>query len=603
MFSYNQFNAMVSIYYKQFSANSTTQLNWIDLKSRYETTLLALSYRLNHGFAIRSSAQYNISDNNLMSCKGVVEKSFPRGYLSFSYERNLLFDDHFMGLNFKYDLSFARTNASVSHNNGYTYTSESAQGSLAFGGANGYVHKSNNASLAKGGILLYPFLDLNCNGVFDKGEHMVKLTSVKVMGGKAIYCEKDSIVRIPDLNAFTDCVIDFDNTDLDDIAWRFKYKRYQVLVDPNQFKRVDVPIISVGEIRGTANIDFGKGARGIGRIQLNLYPRNNSNVVSEILSESDGYIDYIGLEPGEYTARVDSAQLKNMDFSVSPKNIDFTVKSLVEGDIVSDINFMLKPMEYAEVRNSDTLIKPDLLEDVKIIKSITQNNASIPDSTLMTRRVNDTTINFVKEQPNIQNKGNQLVWGTMCAQKGYYYVQCGAFKDIRNATNLAESIKQNTDLSVGVVLFDGLYKVQVECVSTIKEATEIKNKLSEKSISDDMFIMGRSSKDEAVLKSEKDSTGNADELLPVDKKGYQLVWGIKCNKDGNYFVECGMFKNKKNAMRLAQNMKRKVNADVGVVRYKEFYRVHVGCVATSDEAYKIRDILMKKCLDDNFYSD
>ena len=48
-FTYNLANLMFSAYYKQFSANSTTQANWTDPKTPYMTTDLSLSYRLKIG--------------------------------------------------------------------------------------------------------------------------------------------------------------------------------------------------------------------------------------------------------------------------------------------------------------------------------------------------------------------------------------------------------------------------------------------------------------------------------------------------------------------------------------------------------------------------
>ncbi|MBK6285278.1 MAG: hypothetical protein IPF54_23870 [Draconibacterium sp.] len=154
-----------------------------------------------------------------------------------------------MFLTFRYDLPFARAGITASYGNNRASFAESAQGSVAFGG-NKTVKSGNNSSLGKGGILFYPFLDLNQNGVFDKGEQMVLLSSVKVSGGRAVISENDSIVRISDLNAFVDYTVEFSNADLENISWRFKHKTYQVLVDPNQYKRVYVPIVSVGEVSG-----------------------------------------------------------------------------------------------------------------------------------------------------------------------------------------------------------------------------------------------------------------------------------------------------------------------------------------------------------------
>jgi hypothetical protein len=82
--------------------------------------------------------------------------------------------------------------------------------------------------------------------------------------------------------------------------------------------------------------------KGFGRILVKIYRKNSDKVVEEILSESDGYIDYMGLEPGEYVARIDSDQLRNLGFTADPPQRDFTIKTLKEGDIIGDINFVLR---------------------------------------------------------------------------------------------------------------------------------------------------------------------------------------------------------------------------------------------------------------------
>lgn len=354
-FKYNQSNVMFSTYYKQFSANSTTQLNWINQNTPYIISEIYLSYRLKKGFIIRPSAQYNFSDSKLITCKAIIEKRISKGYFSFSYERNILFSVNFIYVNFKYELPFARNNVSAAVSRENAYTSVGTQGSLVFGSGNNYLHKSNNPSVSKGGLSLYPFLDLNQNGVFDKNEHMVKLTSVSIMGSRVIFSEKDSIVRIPDLNAFTNYLVEFHDNDLENISWRFKNKKYQVIIDPNQFKRIDVPIISVGDVNGMVYINTDNRLKGIGRILVNFYKKNSNLVVAETLSESDGYIDYLGLAPGEYVARIDSIQLNNLNFTVNHQKIEFTIKPLESGDIVHGIDFILTG-KFKEVPKTESFL-------------------------------------------------------------------------------------------------------------------------------------------------------------------------------------------------------------------------------------------------------
>ncbi len=349
---FNQGSMIFSVYYKQFSANSSTQINWIMDRSPYLTSDLSLSYRLKNGFKINTSASYNVYEGGLVYYKAEIEKNIKKGYLSISYQDNILYHDYYVSVGFKYALPFARTNVSVSHSRGRVMTSAAAQGSLAFAG-NNYTHFSNNSSASKGGILLYPFLDMNHNGIFDMGEHLVKVNTIKISGAKAIFSEKDSIIRIPDLNAFTSYSVAFDDNSLENIAWRFKNKTYQVLIDPNQFKRVDIPVRVVGEANGTAYLKKNNSLQGIGRILINIYKKGESKAVTEILSESDGYIYFLGLEPGEYFACVDSVQLSNLGYSAEPLCKYFSIRSIEAGDIVDGLNFILRPDTEGSIQQKE----------------------------------------------------------------------------------------------------------------------------------------------------------------------------------------------------------------------------------------------------------
>jgi len=433
-FNYNQGSLMFSSYYQQFSINSTTQINWISNLSAYFITDLTASFRMKNGVTIRPSAQYNISEGNLMTCKLALEKYIPRGNFSISYERNMVYNDNFINVCLRYDLPFARTNISVSHNRGYTSSSESAQGSLAFGGGNGYIYGSSNSSVSKGGISLYPFLDLNRNGIFDDGECMVKISSVTIMGGKVIFSKKDSIVRIPDLNAFTNYMVEFHDNDLENIAWRFRKKVYQVLIDPNQFKRIDVPVIAVGEVSGMAYLNKDNSLKGIRRILVKFYEKNSNVVVAETLSESDGYIYYIGLEPGEYIARIDPVQLTKLNMISSPEQIPVKISNSFDGAIVEGLDFKLSPAKEPVVSDNANIsnqIKPD---------------------TVVARNLQDT----IKMKPPETTK-------TKISVIGYEgnVLQIGAFKIKSNAFAAYGKLTKITEKPTVVVYEDGFHKVRI----------------------------------------------------------------------------------------------------------------------------------------------
>jgi hypothetical protein len=458
-FNYNQANMMLSAYYQQFSTNSATMINWLGNLSSYATTDLALSYRTKTGYTIRPSAQYNIGDGKLINCKMTVEKYIPRGNFSVSYERNVLYSDNFINVNFKYDLPFARTNLSVSRSGGNTITSESIQGSLAFGGGNGYVHTSNNSSVSKGGLLLYPFLDLNNNGKFDRGEHMVKITNVSIMGGKVLFNDKDSIVRIPDLNAFTNYLVEFQDNDLENIAWRFKKKVYQVMIDPNQFKRINIPVVPVGEVSGMAYLNKDNILKGLRRILIKFYRRDNdkliaktlseadafsaSRLVAQTLSESDGYIYYIGLEPGEYYARVDAEQLRNLKMVSSPEVIPIKIEQTVNGDIVSGMDFILSPAVEIAPEDSVMVVTADLVAKTSEVKSEPAVSSAVTPENV--KHISAVLKNY--KNSVIEYEGD--------------VIQVGAYKNRANAYAIRKKLWDRMAVPSVVILEDSYYKVLI----------------------------------------------------------------------------------------------------------------------------------------------
>jgi len=393
-FKYNQANALLSLYYKQFNASSSTQLNWIDQQTSYVTEDIAFSLRFKKGLVLRTSARYNVNQQRVMSYKAEVEKRIPIGYLSASYERNYSFHDHFANLSFKFDLPYARAAISVSHSKGKLTTTQNAMGSLAFG-ADKHIDVSNNPSMGKGGILLYPFLDLNQNDIYDKGEPLVNIKSVKTGGGRVIYNENDSVVRITNLNAFTYYRIEFSDKDLQTISWKFKNKIYQVLVDPNQFKRVEVPVTVVGEAGGMIYKKQQNELKGLGRIIIRVYNKNNQRVVAETLSESDGYIYYLGLAPGEYVARPDSAQLQNVGLRAEPAEIPFKISTSIQGDVVNGLDFVLHE------------IYENLLQDSLNDTQADPVSPSVQDSTWAKTSESKPSHNDIQNPEGIAAAGNQ----------------------------------------------------------------------------------------------------------------------------------------------------------------------------------------------------
>jgi hypothetical protein len=484
-FNFNQFDAIFSGYYKNFQANVSTLLNWVSNRPSYITSNIAISYRMRNNVILRPSFEFNISDKQRLRHRIEIEKRVSKMYFLVSYERNSVSKTDNFFLNLRYDLPFARAGFRTSYSNNRLNFSENAQGSFAFGLGDGSVKSGYNSALGKGGILLYPFLDLNQNGKRDKGEQIVLLKNVKVNGGKADISKKDSIVRVSDLNAFINYNVTFYDDDLDNISWRFKYKTYQILVDPNQYKRVDVPILSVGEISGMVYLKKENISKGQGRITIQVLDKKG-NKVAETMSEKDGYYNYLGLNPGTYTIRIDEKQLQKLGYQAAPSIHNITIKVLVDGAIIDALDFTIQSKKKFFEKNG---IQKDSIKVAAVEENATQGTQLKSDLKRDLKETFEETFeeNINKKMGNtvaLENKIIDASFTNIMDLKGLVYrVQIGAYRNTITSKQL---------LSLSPIYYESLNNSIIRYLfgdfKTLKEAEIVKNKIRALGIQDAFVV-------------------------------------------------------------------------------------------------------------------
>jgi hypothetical protein len=94
----------------------------------------------------------------------------------------------------------------------------------------------------------------------------------------------------------------------------------------------------MGEIAGKVYVN----REGQGRIIVGIYNKD-SILVTRVLTEPDGFFNFIGLTPGSYTARLDANQLLKLRLTASPLIIPFKISDNRNGDIVDGLEFQLQP--------------------------------------------------------------------------------------------------------------------------------------------------------------------------------------------------------------------------------------------------------------------
>lgn len=325
------------------SSNLTTYAILSDPDNPLVYSNLSLTFRLPAGIRFRPQAQYEYRQKAFSVIKGEVEKRlFNRGFLNVAYEKALVNGSlNSITVGLRYNFSFAQTFFSASQNHRSVATTQSARGSLMYDGKTNYLGANNQTGVGKGGITVLPYLDLNCNGRREPGEPKAFGLKLHTNGGRIEHNTGDTIIRITGLEAYTSCYLELEKGSFDNIAWQIRTPTLSVAVDPNRLKLIEVPVAVVGEVSGKVLLIENKGASALGRIIVNVYNRD-SNLVARMLTESDGFFNFIGLAPGEYTASVDAVQLAKLRMT-SSFPLSFKILQSREGDIINNLEFTLRP--------------------------------------------------------------------------------------------------------------------------------------------------------------------------------------------------------------------------------------------------------------------
>lgn len=330
---------LISVMKGRVSTNlATYAMIYGNNKSVYSN--LSVSLFLPAAIKLTPQVQYEYHTKRFSMLKAEVEKNiFKKGYLNVSYQKNLADKTQLVSIGMRYNFSFAQTFFGASHSSSGNTGTESARGSLLYDNSSKYLGVTEQPALGRGGVIVVPFLDLNCNGERDEGEPKVTGLNLRVNGGRVENNKKDSSIRISGLEAYNNYVIELDKNSFDNIAWQIRNKTIGVEADPNHFKVIEVPIAVMGEATGSVVLKQNNAANGIGRIIIIIKNARNGKTVAKVLSEADGYFSFIGLPPGKYKATVDNDQLQKLNMEIEVNNIAFNIKINRDGDIAEGLNF------------------------------------------------------------------------------------------------------------------------------------------------------------------------------------------------------------------------------------------------------------------------
>ncbi|WP_372639770.1 SPOR domain-containing protein [Ancylomarina sp.] len=486
---------------------------------------LSMAFRLPSAYTFSPRLQYNYSQNELVSVSAALQKKvFKKAYLDISCNYSFTSQTSTAQIGLRYDFSFGSTSVSASRSNNKTKFTQTARGSLMYDRSTNFLGTSKRSTVGKGGIIFLPFLDYNCNGYHDKGEPKAWGLKLRVKGCSKVNMDRDTIIRVVNMEPYKNYTVQVDPNSFDNIGWKIEKKILSIEVTPNHFKRVEIPVSVVGEVAGTVYHREGDKQKGIGRIIVGFY-NSDSTRIARTLTELDGYFSYLGLPAGEYTVRIDTAQLRKLDMIVTPDLLPFTIKRTVDGDYVDGLELVLQRpardtstsiviVEEENVlasKNTDVkeaaacLIqvsefehKADAIVAQKQLKEVlgysgvivfegdifkvligrfeSSKEASLLAPQLVAMGYSDAIIVLVDAYGEI-NKYELM-------NRGVFTVQLGAFARKSNALVLRSSLSWISDKKVVIEHEDGLYKVRFNYFYGRKAARDFILQLLDKGFSE-----------------------------------------------------------------------------------------------------------------------
>ncbi len=451
---------------------------------------MSFSTRLPGGFILTPQALYNYTSGKFENAKcGIEKRLFKKGYLNLSYENNLNNKTSSIEMGFRYDFSFAQSGINARRSGGSTTVTESATGSIIFDAQSGYISGSSRSTVGNGGLILIPFLDINCNGIKEKGEPKISGLQAHISGGRIESDDKDTLVRVFDLEPYANHIVTIDEVNFDNIAWQIKNKNMNVVVEPNMFRRIDIPVSVMGEASGMVYLSGRNGKSGQGRIIINFH-RIDSSLVKSTLSEADGYFSFLGLKPGKYYAQIDPAQMEKVGMTAS-EAIHFEIKSLIDGDIVDNLEFILKKnIEEEEVIPENDTIKATEInlpaQQKNVIKDTLQEREEPSDTYRIQLLATKTRIEKENVFKYIISSMPELKIEEIKGNDGFYRYSAGGYKSKAEALEVMREICKKGWKDCFITVCDqknikctkrenGAYKYKIQLIATSKpiDKTEI----------------------------------------------------------------------------------------------------------------------------------
>lgn len=217
--------------------------------------------------------------------------------ISAAYQEGFQRGNGTLQLQFSYNLGALRAFTSIVAKGRQQDLAQGISGSLFFQDGRSGLEASAESGIGKGGLLVYPFVDINHNTRRDPGEPAAAGAMASLEGQQAKATDKDTIIRFDQLPAGKAYTLYFDPKDLEDVFWSFRYSVILARVEPAQYQRIEVPVQPKHEIHGF--VPKGWADDRAGNRKVFLFDLSG-HLLHNTWPDHDGSYAFSDLAPGAY---------------------------------------------------------------------------------------------------------------------------------------------------------------------------------------------------------------------------------------------------------------------------------------------------------------
>lgn len=240
---------VLSANYKKATGSVHTYGTFVTKENPLVYSDVSVGYRLPASLSVTPSVRYDHTRNMLTGWKLKAEKQLAKQwFISVNYEAYTDYDIQNLQIGVRLSLKAANYAMYLNRHNSKVTINQAINGSLVYDKSTPRVLADNINKVGRGGLTIAAFLDVNSNGSRDPGEPTVEGLDVKVLsGGQPVTSEKDTVIRVFNLEAYTQAHIVVSGTRFKNIYWQLPKTTFSVAIDPNRMRLVEVPVIIAEE--------------------------------------------------------------------------------------------------------------------------------------------------------------------------------------------------------------------------------------------------------------------------------------------------------------------------------------------------------------------